>query len=145
MKTLFAKKTDVDRKWYVVDADDQVLGRLASQVATVLRGKHKATFTPHTDTGDFIVIVNAGRVRLTGNKMQQKAYYHHTGYPGGIRKEMVKDILKDKPERVIESAVRGMLPKNKLGRQLFSKLKVYGGPDHPHQSQNPEKLILTKS
>ncbi len=142
MKTLFAKKTDVEQKWHVVDADGLVVGRLASQVAKVLRGKNKPTFTPHVDTGDFVIIINAGKVRFTGNKLEDKAYYHHTGYPGGIKKEIAKDIMESTPERIIMSAVRGMLPKNRLGRRQLSKLKVYGGPDHPHNAQNPETLNL---
>jgi large subunit ribosomal protein L13 len=142
MKTLFAKNTDVDRKWHVIDADGLVVGRLASRVAMVLRGKNKPIFTPHTDTGDFVVIINAEKIRFTGRKMDQKAYYHHTGYPGGIKKEIAKDIMKDSPERIIISAVKGMLPKNTLGRQQLSKLKVYRGAEHPHQAQNPEVLDL---
>ena len=143
MKTIFAKKTDREKKWHVIDADGLVLGRLATRVALILRGKNKPTFTPNADTGDFVIIINAAKVRLTGNKLENKAYYHHTGYPGGIKKEIAKDIMSTKPERVIMSAVRGMLPKNTLGRQVLSKLKVYGGPEHPHQAQNPEPLNLT--
>ena len=142
MKTLFAKNTDVDRKWHVIDADGLVVGRLASRVAMVLRGKNKPIFTPHTDTGDFVVIINAEKIRFTGRKMDQKAYYHHTGYPGGIKKAIAKDIMKDHPERIFISAVKGMLPKNTLGRQQLSKLKVYRGTEHPHQAQNPEVLDL---
>ncbi|HDH05970.1 MAG TPA: 50S ribosomal protein L13 [Nitrospirae bacterium] len=142
MKTLFAKNTDVLRKWHVIDADGMVVGRLASQVAKILRGKNKPIFTPHVDTGDFVIIVNAGKVRFTGNKLEQKAYYHHSGYPGGIKKEMAKDIMKKTPERIIFSAVRGMLPKNILGRQQLSKLKVYGGLEHPHKAQGPEPLNI---
>ncbi|MBI5408531.1 MAG: 50S ribosomal protein L13 [Nitrospirae bacterium] len=143
MKTIFAKDTDVVKKWHVVDADGMVLGRLASQIASILRGKNKPIFTPHADTGDFVIVVNAGKVRLTGNKLEKKAYYHHSGYPGGIKKKMAKDIMKESPERIITSAVRGMLPKNKLGRQQFKKLKVYSASEHPHKSQKPETLILT--
>ncbi len=143
MKTIFAKKTDIEQKWHLIDAEGLVLGRLATRVAMILRGKNKPIYTPHTDTGDFVVIVNAEKVRLTGNKLENKAYYHHTGYPGGIKKEMAKDIMKKNPERIIMSAVRGMLPKNTLGRQQLSKLKVYGGTDHPHQGQNPEVLNIT--
>ncbi|GBD95775.1 MAG TPA: 50S ribosomal protein L13 [Nitrospirae bacterium] len=142
MKTVFAKNTDVLRKWHLIDADGMVVGRLASQVAKILRGKNKPIFTPHVDTGDFVIIVNAGKVRFTGNKLEQKAYYHHSGYPGGIKKEMAKDIMKKTPERIIFSAVRGMLPKNILGRQQLSKLKVYGGPEHPHKAQSPEILNI---
>lgn len=140
MKTTSARKSEVDRKWHVIDADGKVVGRLATRVASILRGKNKPTFTPHVDTGDFVVIVNAGKVRFTGNKLEQKDYYHHTGFIGGIKKETAKDIMKENPERIILSAVRGMLPKNRLGRQIFKKLKVYSGPDHPHQAQNPEML-----
>ena len=142
MKTLFAKNTDVLRKWHLIDADGIVVGRLATQVAKILRGKNKPIFTPHVDTGDFVIIINAGKVRFTGNKLEQKAYYHHSGYPGGIKKEMAKDIMKKTPERIIFSAVRGMLPKNILGRQQLSKLKVYGGPEHPHKAQSPEALNI---
>jgi len=142
MKTISAKNTDVERKWHVVDADGLVVGRMASQVAKILRGKNKPIFTPHVDTGDFVVIVNAGKVRFTGNKLEKKAYYRHTGYPGGLKTTMAKDLMKTSPERVIYSAVRGMLPKNKLGRQQFKKLKVYRGSEHPHNAQNPEKLNL---
>jgi large subunit ribosomal protein L13 len=142
MKTIFAKKSDIEKKWHLIDAEGLVLGRLATRVAMILRGKNKPIYTPHTDTGDFVVIVNADKVRLTGNKLENKAYYHHTGYPGGIKKELAKDIMKKAPERIIMSAVRGMLPKNTLGRQQLSKLKVYSGTDHPHQGQNPEVLNI---
>jgi len=142
MKTHFAKKTDVSQKWHLIDAEGLVLGRLASQVSKILRGKDKPVFTPHVDTGDFVIIVNADKVRLTGNKLDKKTYYHHTGYPGGIKQAVAKDIMSTAPERIIYSAVRGMLPKNRLGRQQFSKLKVYGGPDHPHKAQNPETLNI---
>jgi large subunit ribosomal protein L13 len=144
MKTVFARKKDIERKWYVVDADGQVLGRLASRVAIVLRGKHKPTYTPNADTGDGVIIINAEKIRLTGNKIDQKAYYHHTGYTGGIKKEDVKDIMADNPERVITMAVRGMIPKNTLGKEQLKKLKVYRGTDHKHEAQNPEPLTLTK-
>jgi large subunit ribosomal protein L13 len=142
MKTIFAKKTDVLQSWHVVDADGLVVGRLASQVAKVLRGKNKPIFTPHVDTGDYVIIINADKVRFTGNKLDQKTYYHHTGYPGGIKEEVAKDIMKKTPERILYAAIRGMLPKNRLGRQQLSKLKVYSGPDHPHKAQNPETLNL---
>lgn len=142
MKTIFTKKTDIPKKWLLIDADGLVVGRLATRVASILRGKDKPTFTPNADTGDFVVIINANKVRLTGNKLENKAYYYHTGYPGGIKKEMAKDIMKKNPERIIMSAVRGMIPKNKLGRQVISKLKVYSGSEHPHQAQNPETLNL---
>jgi len=142
MKTIFAKKSDVEQKWHIIDADGLVVGRLASQVAKVLRGKNKPIFTPHADTGDFVIIVNADKVRFTGNKLEKKAYYHHSGYTGGIKKEIAGDIMKKSPERILVSAVQGMLPKNRLGRQQLSKLKVYSGPDHPHKAQNPETLNL---
>lgn len=142
MKTISAKNSDVERKWHVIDADGLVVGRLASQVAKILRGKNKPIFTPHVDTGDFVVIVNAEKVRFTGNKLEKKAYYRHSGYPGGLKTTMAKDIMKKTPERIIYSAVRGMLPKNTLGRQQFKKLKVYRGSEHPHNAQNPEELNL---
>lgn len=142
MKTLFAKNTDVNRKWHVIDADGLVLGRLASRVALVLRGKDKPIFTPHVDTGDFVIVINADKIRLTGNKLNKKAYYRHSGYPGGLKKEMAKDLMQKSPEKVLISAVRGMLPKNSLGRQQISKLKVYRGPEHPHEAQSPEVLDL---
>ena len=142
MKTISAKNTDVERKWHVIDADGLVVGRMASQVAKILRGKNKPIFTPHVDTGDYVVIVNAEKVRFTGNKLEKKAYYRHTGYPGGLKTTMAKDLMKTSPERVIYFAVRGMLPKNTLGRQQFKKLKVYRGSEHPHNAQNPEKLDL---
>ncbi len=142
MKTLFAKKSEVSQKWLVIDADGMVVGRLASQVAKILRGKHKPVFTPHVDTGDFVVIVNADKVRFTGNKLADKAYFHHSGYPGGIKKEVAADIMKKAPERILFSAIRGMLPKNRLGRRQLSKLKLYSGPEHPHKAQNPETLNI---
>ncbi|UCG77807.1 MAG: 50S ribosomal protein L13 [Nitrospirota bacterium] len=142
MKTLFAKKGEVERKWYVVDAKDQVLGRLATRIANYLRGKHKAQFTPHVDTGDFIIVVNAEKVKLTGNKLEQKEYYRHTGYPGGIRSESAKFRMENKPEAMIIDAVKGMLPKNRLGRGLIKKLKVYRGSEHPHTAQRPENISL---
>jgi len=142
MKTISAKNTDVEKKWHVIDADGLVVGRLAAQVATILRGKNKPIFTPHVDTGDYVVIVNAGKVRFTGNKLEKKVYYRHSGYTGGLKTAMAKDIMKVSPERIIYSAVRGMLPKTKLGRQQFKKLKVYGGSEHPHNAQNPESLNL---
>lgn len=142
MKTLFAKKTDVSPKWLIIDADGMVVGRMASQVAKILRGKNKPIFTPHVDTGDYIIIVNADKVRFTGNKLDKKTYYRHTGYPGGIRETKAKDVMKNNPDRIIFSAVRGMLPKTILGRQQLTKLKIYRGPDHPHKAQNPEALNL---
>ncbi len=142
MKTIFAKNTDVVKKWHVIDAEGLVVGRLASRVASILRGKNKPIYTPHVDTGDFVIIINAEKVRFTGNKLQQKAYYHHSGYPGGIKKRIAEDVMKDFPERIITSAIRGMLPKNTLGRYQLGKLKVYRGPEHPHKAQNPETLNL---
>jgi large subunit ribosomal protein L13 len=141
--TQSAKAEDVERRWYVVDAADVVLGRLATRVATVLRGKHRPIFTPHVDTGDFIVIVNASKVKLTGRKLEQKTYYRHTGWTGHLRSTTAAKVLGSAhPERVIEHAVRGMLPKNALGRKMFSKLKVYAGPTHPHAAQKPEELRI---
>lgn len=145
MKTRFAKKEEAERKWYLVDANDQILGRLASGIATYLRGKHKPIFTPHVDTGDFIVVVNAEKIRLTGRKLDDKLYYRHSNYPGGIKSESARSLLERKPEKVLQEAVWGMLPKNRLGRKMFGKLKVYRGPEHPHRAQQPENLsILTK-
>lgn len=140
MKTLFAKKNEVEHKWYVVDAKDAVLGRLATKIATYIRGKNKAIFTPNVDTGDFIIVVNADKIKLTGNKLTDKVYYHHSGYIGGIKGETAQELLDKKPERIIEKAVWGMLPKNRLGRAMIKKLKVYSGPDHPHKAQSPEVL-----
>ena len=140
MGTFTAKPETVVQDWYLVDATDKVLGRLATQVATRLRGKHKPEYTPHVDTGDHIVIVNAAKIRVTGDKINQKKYYRHTGYPGGIKETVLSDELENNPERVIERAVKGMLPKNSLGRTMFRKLRVYAGPDHSHQAQQPKAL-----
>ncbi|MGE5299579.1 MAG: 50S ribosomal protein L13 [Acidobacteriota bacterium] len=140
MKTQFAKKGDIDRKWYVVDAKDAVLGRLAVKVATYLRGKNKPVFTPNVDTGDFVIVVNADKVRLTGKKLTDKVYYHHSGYIGGIKSKTAKDMLEQTPEKIVEKAVWGMLPKNRLGRTMIKKLKVYKGTEHPHKAQSPEIL-----
>lgn len=140
MKTYTPKEGEVAREWYVVDAEDKILGRLATEIATRLRGKHKPEFAPHIDVGDFIVVINAEKIRVTGNKLDAKKYYHHTGYPGGIREINLKDLLATKPEMVIEKAVRGMLPKNKIGRAQLKKLKVYAGTDHPHAAQGPKEL-----
>jgi large subunit ribosomal protein L13 len=142
MKTFSAKPSDIERNWYVVDAKGKVLGRLATAISVVLRGKNKATFTPHMDTGDFVIVVNAGKVKLTGNKLMDKKYYSHTGYPGGLKETTAGKLLNEKPERVLISAVRGMLPKNRLGRQLIKKLKIYPGPEHPHSAQNPKILNI---
>ncbi len=142
MKTYSAKPETVRRQWYVVDATDKVLGRLASEVARRLRGKHKAEFTPHVDTGDHIVVINAEKVHVTGRKETDKMYHHHSGYPGGIYSVSLKDQRQQHPIRIIESAVKGMLPKNRLGRAMFSKLHVYAGPDQPHAAQQPKSLKL---
>ena len=141
--TKSARAADVERSWYVIDAADVVLGRLSTRVASVLRGKHKAIYTPHADTGDFVIVVNAEKVRLTGRKLEQKTYYRHTGHTGHLR-EVTADKLLAGPhaDRVVRSAVRGMLPKNALGRAMFRKLKVYAGPDHPHAAQQPQELSL---
>jgi large subunit ribosomal protein L13 len=137
VRTYTPKPADVQRQWYVIDATDVVLGRLASQVATLLRGKHKPIYAPHMDTGDFVVIINADKVALSGNKLEQKRAYRHSGYPGGLRSVAYKDLLAKHPERAVEKAIKGMLPKNTLGRQMFKKVKVYAGPNHPHQAQQP--------
>lgn len=140
--TRFVKTEDADRKWYVVDATDQVLGRLATKVATVIRGKNKPSFTPNMDTGDFVIIVNADKIKMTGNRELQKTYFRHSGYPGG-GKELTYQQMKEKhPERIIEFAVKGMLPKNRLGRTLIKKLKVYTGAEHPHKAQQPQNLSV---
>jgi large subunit ribosomal protein L13 len=140
MKTQFAKKGEIERKWYVVDARDAILGRLATKIAVYLRGKNKPVFTPNVDTGDFIIVINADKVRLTGRKLDNKVYYHHTGYIGGIKAQTAKSMMDKHPERIIEKAVWGMLPKNTLGKQMLKKLKVYKGAEHPHQAQAPEIL-----
>lgn len=142
MKTQFAKKGEAERKWLIVDAEGQVLGRLASQIAARLRGKHKPVFTPNVDTGDFVVVINAEKVRFTGRKLDQKVYYRHSNYPGGLKAETLKERLEAKPEEVIRDAVWGMLPKNRLGRTLIKKLKVYSGAEHPHEAQKPEPLSV---
>jgi large subunit ribosomal protein L13 len=140
MSTPVAKQADLQKDWYIVDLEDKVLGRIATEIAKVLRGKHKAIFTPSVDTGDFVIVLNAEKVRLTGNKLDQKIYYRHSGYTGGITATTAGKMLETKPEELIKKAVRGMLPKNKLGRQMFRKLKVYCGADHPHQAQQPKEL-----
>ncbi|MFD0855564.1 50S ribosomal protein L13 [Actinomadura adrarensis] len=144
MRTYTPKPTDVQRQWYVIDATDVVLGRLASQVAQLLRGKHKPIYAPHLDTGDFVVIVNAEKVALSGNKLEQKRAYRHSGYPGGLRSMNYADLLAKHPERAVEKAIKGMLPKNSLGRKMFGKVKVYAGPDHPHQAQKPVPFEITQ-
>ena len=142
MKTYSAKPETVKREWFVVDASDKVLGRLASEIAHRLRGKHKPEYTPHVDTGDYIVVVNAEKVAVTGNKANAKKYYRHTGYPGGIKETSYREMIENHPERVIEKAVKGMLPRNKLGRAMFSKLKVYAGENHRHEAQQPKPLEI---
>ena len=142
MKTYTAKNETVRRDWYVVDAAGKTLGRLATEIARRLRGKHKPVYTPHVDTGDYIVVVNAEKVRVTGNKLNDKIYYRHTGYIGNLKQEPLGKLLKRRPEKVIETAVKGMLPKNRLGRDMFRKLKVYAGPEHQHQAQQPQALEI---
>ena len=142
MKTFMASPATIERKWYVVDATDMTLGRLASEVAKVLRGKNKAIFTPHVDTGDYVIVVNAAKVKVTGKKLNQKIYYHHSDYVGGMKETTLKEMLATKPERVIELAVKGMLPKGPLGRQMYTKLHVYAGPEHEQQAQKPEVLTF---
>jgi len=142
MKTFVAKESEVDKRWYLVDAKGKVLGRLATQIAMRLRGKHKPIFTPHADTGDFIVVVNADKVVLTGSKLDNKCYYRYSGYMGGLKKRSAKKLLETKPEEILRHAVRGMLPKNSLGRRQLKKLKIYAGPDHPHEAQKPQELEI---
>jgi len=141
-KTYSAKPDEIVRRWWVVDATDQTLGRLATQIAVILRGKNKPMFTPHLDCGDYVIVINAEKVRVTGNKLVQKMYYRHSGYPGGLTETPLKDQLRRHPERVIGDAVRRMLPKNLLSEKVIQKLKVYAGPEHPHKAQNPEVLTL---
>ena len=142
MKTFMASPATIDRKWYVVDAEGKTLGRLASEVAKVLRGKNKPIFTPHIDTGDYVIVVNAEKIKVTGKKLDQKVYYRHSGYVGGIKETTLKEMLNKHPERVIEFAVKGMLPKVPLGRQMYTKLYVYAGPEHKHAAQKPEVLTF---
>ena len=142
MKTFMASPATIDRKWYVVDAEGKTLGRLASEIAKVLRGKNKPTFTPHVDTGDYVIVVNAEKIAVTGKKMDQKIYYSHSDYVGGLKSATLKEMLAKHPERVIEHAVKGMLPKGPLGRQMYTKLFVYAGPDHKHAAQKPEVLTF---
>lgn len=144
MRTYTPKPGDVEATWHVIDATDVVLGRLATQAAVLLRGKHKATFAPHVDSGDFVIVVNAEKVALTGNKRASKLAYRHSGYPGGLRATPIGELLAKRPERVIEQAVRGMLPKNSLGRQQLRKLKVYAGPEHPHAAQKPQPFEISQ-
>lgn len=144
MRTYSPKSGEIERRWHVIDATDVVLGRLASQAAVLLRGKHKPTFAPHVDGGDFVVIINAGKVALTGNKREQKLAYRHSGFPGGLRGVPYSKLLDTNPRRAVEKAVEGMLPHNRLGRQLIRKLKVYNGPDHPHQAQLPQEFQISQ-
>lgn len=137
-KTYMAKPGEVERKWYVIDASGRRVGRLATEIASILRGKHKPEFTPHVDTGDFVIVVNAEKVVFSGNKLRKKVYYRHSGYPGGLKMTLASDMLKKHPTRIVEMAVRGMLPHNTLGANQYRKLKVYAGPDHPHAAQQPE-------
>lgn len=142
MKTYVTKPADVERSWYVVDAEGQTLGRVASKVATILRGKHKPIFSPSVDTGDFVIVINAEKIAVTGNRLDQKEYHRHSGYPGGLTTITMRTQLKQKPERVLQAAVRGMLPHNALGRKMYKKLKVYAGDQHPHKAQQPKPLEL---
>lgn len=142
VKTYAVKAGEIQRDWYVVDAEGQTLGRLASKIAVVLRGKQKPTFSPHLDVGDFVIVVNADKIRTTGRKLAQKKYYHYSGYRSGLKETVLADLLKRHPDRAIRFAVRGMLPHNRLGRALIKKLKVYAGPEHPHQAQQPKKLAV---
>jgi large subunit ribosomal protein L13 len=142
MKSYVAKPLELERKWYVIDATDKTLGRLSTEIASRLRGKHKPIYTPHVDCGDFIIVINAEKVKVTGNKATQKVYRHHTGFMGGLREVSYKEMLAKHPERIIEKSVKGMLPKNSLGRQMYTKLKVYAGSEHTHQAQKPEVLEL---
>ncbi|MDH6140836.1 MULTISPECIES: 50S ribosomal protein L13 [Kitasatospora] len=144
MRTYSPKPGDVQRQWHVIDANDVVLGRLASQAANLLRGKHKAIYAPHVDTGDFVIIINADKVHLSGNKKTQKLAYRHSGFPGGLRSVRYDDLLANNPEKAVEKAIKGMIPKNSLGRQMLSKLKVYAGPVHPHAAQQPVPFEITQ-
>jgi large subunit ribosomal protein L13 len=142
MKTYNAKPGEIERRWYVVDADGQILGRLATQIAETLRGKGKPQYTPHVDTGDFVVVVNAEKIAVTGNKLEEKMYHRHSGYPGGLKSRPLRDELERRPTEVIRKAVKGMLPRNRLGRAQIRKLKIYAGPEHPHEAQAPQELKL---
>lgn len=139
MKSYIAKPAEVERKWYVIDAEDKTLGKIASEVASILRGKKKPIYTPHVDTGDYVIVINAEKVRVTGKKEEQKIYKSHSGYPGGLKETTLRELRAKKPEEIIRHAVKGMMPKGKMGRQMFKKLKVYAGPEHPHTAQNPEE------
>jgi large subunit ribosomal protein L13 len=142
MKTFVAKEHEIEKKWYLIDAKEKILGRLASQIASILRGKNKPIFTPHMDAGDYVIVINADKIILTGDKIEKKMYYHHSGYVGGLKKTTAKEMLLKKPESLIKIAVKGMLPKNSLGRRQLTKLKIYAGQDYPHQAQQPEKLEI---
>jgi large subunit ribosomal protein L13 len=142
MKTYTAKKGEIAREWYLVDADGQTLGRLATRIADTLRGKNKPEYTPHVDTGDFVIVVNAEKIQVTGNKLDQKRYYRHSGYPGGLRSRTLREQLDRRPTEVLRTAVKGMLPKNRLARQQITKLKIYAGPEHPHEAQAPKPMKL---
>ena len=142
MKTFVAKEHEIEKKWHLIDANDKILGRLATEIANILRGKNKPIFTPHMDSGDYVVVVNADKVVLTGNKLEKKMYYHHSGYVGGLRETTAKEMLQKKPENLIRFAVKGMLPKTSLGRRQLTKLKIFAGPDHPHQAQKLENLEI---
>jgi len=142
MKTLSIKKSDIEKDWWVADAEGQILGRFASKIAQVLRGKHKVNFTPHMDMGDFVVVINADKIQVTGKKERDKTYFRHTGYPGGGKETSLAEFRRKKPERIVENAVKGMLPHNRLGRSILSHLKVYAGADHPHAAQQPQSLEL---
>ncbi len=142
MKTWTPKSAEIERRWWVVDADGLILGRLATQLASVLRGKHKPAYTPHVDVGDYVVVVNAEKIAVTGDRRAQKMYYRHSGYPGGLREMTLDEMLRRHPERVIRLAVRGMLPRNRLGRHMLDKLRVYAGPNHPHEAQSPSPLAI---
>ena len=142
MDTFFPKEGDLNKKWYVADAEEAVLGRLSAKIAAILRGKHKVIYTPHTDAGDYVIVINASKVRLTGNKLEQKTYVRYSGYPGGLRSIVAKKLLATRPEEIIKLSVRGMLPKNALGRKMLKKLKVYKGSEHPHKAQMPEALDM---
>jgi large subunit ribosomal protein L13 len=144
MKTFSARAENIQRQWYIIDAQDYILGRLATEVARRLRGKHKPEYTPHVDTGDYIIIINADKIKVTGRKYDDKMYYRHSGYPGGLRTNSFKDLLERHPERIIKLAVKGMLPKNTLGRQMLKKLKVYAGVEHKHHAQQPQELQLNE-
>ena len=139
MKSYIAKPAEVESQWYVIDAEDKTLGKIASEVASILRGKKKPIYTPHVDTGDYVIVINAEKVRVTGKKEEQKIYKSHSGYPGGLKETTLRELRAKKPEEIIRHAVKGMMPKGKLGRQMFKKLKVYAGPEHPHTAQNPEE------